>query len=171
MTVGSGTRYFAIIDSVTGKVSFFSFTGNTGPLLTGLTRLGSATTGDYSTIVGSVTWNSGAWTIAADGMGFQGITEGAINSGSLIIETNAKGVPIFRGLGLGEMALVAGYGKLPNGKSMASRTNYIAPHGAAFANGIEVSYGAAAFKRPDTLTPNYVLYVGARSQYGMPVVS
>ena len=72
---------------------------------------------------------------------------------------------------LGEMALVAGYGKLPNGKSMASRTNYIAPHGAAFANGIEVSYGAAAFKRPDTLTPNYVLYVGARSQYGMPVVS
>ena len=170
-TVGSAPRYFAIIDSVTGKVSFFSFTGNTGPLLTGLTRLGSANAGDYNMTIGGVTWNSGAWTIAGDGQGFQGVTEGAISSGSLIIETNAKGVPIFRGLALGEMALVAGYGKLPNGKSMASRTNYIAPHGAAYANGIEVSYGAAAFQRPDTRTPNYVLYVGARTQYGMPVVS
>lgn len=170
-TVGTAPRYFLIIDKVSGKVSFFSYTGNTGPLLTGLTRLGSVTTGDYNTTIGSVTWNSGAFLIAADGMGYQGVTEGAIASGSLILEANAKGVPIFRGIGMGEMALVAGYGKLPNGKAMASPTNYSAPHDQAFADGIEISYGMSAFKRPDNNTPNYVVYTGARQQQGLPVVS
>ena len=170
-TLGSGTRYFLVIDKTSGLVSFFSFTGNTGPKLTGLTRLGSTSTGNYATTIGNVTWNTGVWTTAADGNGFQGITEGAIASGSLILEANANGVPLVRGLGMGEMALVAGYGKLPNGKSMASRTNYIAPHGQAYANGIEISYGSTPFKRPDTKTPNYVLYTMARQIDGLPVVS
>ena len=170
-TVGSGTRYFAIINKTDGKVSFFSYTGNTGPLLTGLTRLGSTTAGDYATTVGDVTWNSGAFTVAADSQGYQGVSEGAIASGSLIVECNSKGVPICRGLGLGEMALVAGYGKLPNGKSMANRTNYEAPHGQAIANGIEVSYGAASFKRPDNKTPNFIVSVFARQVDGMPYVA
>lgn len=169
-TVGTGTRYFLVIDKTSGLVSFFSYTTNTGPLLTGLTRLGSTTTGSYATTVGGVTWNTAQWTTAPDGNGFQGITEGAITSGSLILEANALGVPLVRGLGMGEMALVAGYGKLPNGKSMANRTNYIAPHGQAYANGIEVSYGSTPFKRPDANTPNYVMYVMARQIPGLPVV-
>lgn len=168
-TIGTGTRYFAIINKSDKKVSFFSFTGNTGPNLTGLTRLGSTIAGDYNTTVGGVTWNTGPWTTAADtANGFAGVSEGAIDSGSLIVETNALGTPLFRGLGLGEMALVAGYGKLPTGQSMANRTNYIAPHGQAYANGIEVAYGTAAFKRPDNKTPNYVVTVGARPVPGMP---
>jgi hypothetical protein len=80
-------------------------------------------------------------------------------------------VPICRGLGLGEMALVAGYGKLPNGKAMASPTNYSAPHDQAFADGIEISYGMSAFKRPDNNTPNYVVYTMARQQAGLPIVA
>lgn len=169
-TLGTGTRYFLVLDASTQKVSFFSFTGNTGPLLTGVTRLGSTTTGDYNTTVGNVTWDAGSFTVAADGNGYQGVSEGVIASGSLIMEANANGVALTRGFTMGEMALVAGYGKLPNGKSMANRTNYIAPHGQAYANGIEVSYGSTPFKRPDQNTPNFVMYVMARQQDGLPVV-
>ena len=132
--------YCAIIDATTGAWSFFRYTTNGGNTLTGVKRLGSTSSGDYLTTLGDVTWGTAPYLTAADGNGFQGVSEGAIASGSVIYETNSKGVPLCFGLGLGEMALVAGYGKVPiNGgasfKTMANRTNYYAPHGQAFANG------------------------------------
>ena len=174
LTEGTGTRYFLIIDSVTQLVSFFSYTINTGHQLQGLTRLGSVTAGDYNTTVGSVTWNTGAWLTAADGAGYAGVTDGAISVGSLIVEANAKGVPLCYGFGLGEMALVCGYGAIATEKgvkTMANRTYYQAPHGQARANGIEVAYGTAAFQRPDTQTPNFVKMQFARQLAGAPLVT
>jgi len=179
---GGTTGYFAIVDKVTGGWSFFSYTGNSvvtnyGNVLTGITRLGSTTAGDYNTTVGSVAW-AGVGTpyqTTADGNGFEGVTEGAITIGSVIYETNAKGVPLCFGLCLGEMALVEGYGRVPiNGgasfKTMVNRVDYTAPYGQAFGRGLEVAWGCAAFQRPDGLTPNYVLEVFARSVPGFPII-
>lgn len=168
--------YCAVIDATTGAWSFFRYTGNTGNTLTGVKRLGSSATGDYLTTLGDVTWGTAPYLTTADGNGFQGVSEGVIASGSLIYETNSKGVPLCFGLGLGEMALVAGYGKVPiNGgasfKTMANRTMYQAPHGQAVANGLEVAWGCAAFKRPDGVTPNYVLEVFAREVAGFPNIA
>ena len=73
------------------------------------------------------------------------------------------------------MALVCGYGRVPLGngqfKNKAHRTYYQAPHGQAFANGIEVCYGTAAYQRPDGKTPNFVLNVFARPVPGFPVIT
>jgi hypothetical protein len=174
---GGTTGYCAIVDKVSGGWSFFSFTGNSGNTLTGVKRLGSIAEGDYATTIGSVVWaGSGTpYQTVPDGNGFQGVSEGAINSGSAIYETNAKGVPLCFGLCLGEMALVEGYGRVPiNGgasfKTMVNRVDYTAPYGQAFGRGLEVAWGCAAFQRPDGLTPNYVLEVFARSVPGFPII-
>lgn len=173
--------YFIIIDSTTGKVSFFRYTGNTGNQLTGVKRLGSIAEGDYLTTLGDVTWdttstppNSQGYTTVADGAGFLGLSEGAIAAGSKIYETNSKGVPLGYGFGLGEMALVCGYGRIAlPGSDFAKgihRTEWVMPHNQAFSKGIETCYGTAAFKRPDGKTPNYTLNIFARKTDGVPVI-
>jgi hypothetical protein len=170
------TGYCAIIGKTDGKWSFFSFGGNGGNTLTGVKRLGSVAEGDYATTVGQVSWNTGVYSTNADGNGFQGVSEGAVASGSVIYETNSKGVPLCFGLCLGEMALVEGYGRVPiNGgasfKTMVNRVDYTAPYGQAFGRGLEVAWGCAAFQRPDGLTPNYVLEVFSRQVPGFPIIA
>lgn len=171
---GSSIAYGAIINSSTGKIDFFSYTGNTGGTLTGVVMAGGSTTGNYSAAaIGNVTYGTAPWTTAADTLGFQGISDGAFPSGSLMIECNSKGVPLCFGLPMGEMAAVCGYGNVPvdeSFKAMANRTKYTAPHGQAYAYGLEYSWGVAAFQRPDGLTPNYLLNVFARAQAGFPQI-
>lgn len=178
VTVGTGTRYFAIQNKSDGKIALFSFTTNTAAVadsgknqLGGLTRLGSTITGDYNTTIGSMTWNSGAWLAAGDGDQFPGLTEGALDVGSLIVEVNAKGQPIGEGLMLGQMAGVCGWGRLTNGKTMGGKTSYESPHGQSFAEGYEIAFGSAAFKRADSKLPNFVRQVFARAIDGFPVIS
>jgi hypothetical protein len=175
--IAPNTRYVAIINKTDGKWSFLSYTGNSGNMLTGLTRLGggNATGSDYSTTVGGVAWGSGVYQTGPDGNGFQGVSDAAVVSGSVIYETNSKGVPLCFGFTLGEMALVEGYGRVPiNGgasfKTMVNRKDYEAPYGQAFGRGLEVAWGCAAFKRPDGVTPNYVLQVFARRVDGFPAI-
>ena len=182
---GGTTGYCAVVGKSDGKWSFFSYNGtggingvgSGGTTLTGVKRLGSVAEGDYATTIGSVTWNQAGspYLTTADGNGFQGVSEGAVVSGSVIYETNSKGVPLCFGLCLGEMALVEGYGRVPiNGgasfKTMVNRVDYTAPYGQAFGRGLEVAWGCAAFQRPDGLTPNYVLEVFARQVPGFPII-
>lgn len=172
---GSSIAYGAIVNSSTGKIDFFSYTGNTGGTLTGVVMAGASTAGNYSAAaIGSVTYGTAPWTITTDNAGFPGISDGAYPSGSLMIECNAKGVPLCFGLPMGEMAAVCGYGNVPVDetlKAMANRTKYTAPHGAAYAYGIEYSWGCAAFQRPDGNTPNYLLNIFARQQQGFPTIA
>jgi hypothetical protein len=167
--------YGAIVNSTTGVIDFFSYTGNTGSTLTGVVMAGASTAGNYSAAaIGSVTYGTAPWTTTADGQGFQGISDGAYPSGSLMIECNAKGVPLCFGLPMGEMAAVCGYGNVPVDetlKAMANRTKWTAPHGQAYSYGLEYSWGVAAFKRPDGNTPNFLLNVFARQQNGFPSIS
>lgn len=167
-----------------GKVSLFRYTTNTASVgittanqLSGLKRLGSASTNDSLTTIGDMTWNSGPWLVAGDNGGYLGVSEAIIPVGSKIYEVNSKGVPIAYGFGLGEMALVCGYGMVPvpasNGasfKTAAMRTEYMAPHGQAFAEGIQVAYGVAPFLRPDGLGQNFVTEIFARKIPGMPII-
>lgn len=174
----SSIAYGVIIDKTVGggKVGFFSYTGNTGNQLTGVTFLGSTTTGNYNTAVGNVTWNAGAWLTAGDGAGFLGVSDGVFASGSFMMEANSKGVPLAFAFGLGEMAVVSGYGNVPlkdgTGRTapMAHRLDYSGPYNQAFGTGMEVCWGTAAFKRPDGITPNYVLEIFARAHPSMPVI-
>lgn len=177
-TGATGTRYFMIQNASgtdVGKWSFFSFTTNTGNVLSGLKRLGAVAANDYATTIGDVTWNSGAWTTAASGS-FPGVTDGLIPIGSHIYEANAKGVPIGAGYILGQMAGVCGYGRLVDQKSKAFKTmssfvEYDAPYGQSTGIGVQISHGSAAFQRVDTKTPNYVVFWEARSVDGAPVVT
>jgi hypothetical protein len=168
--------YCAIVDKAAGQWSFFRYATNGGNTLTGVSRLGSSTTGDYvNPTLGGVTWGTAPYLTTADGNGYLGISEGAVAPGSVIYETNSKGVPLCFGLCLGEMALVEGYGRVPvNGgasfKTMVNRVDYTAPYGQAFGRGLEVAWGCAAFKRPDGITPNYVLEVFARNVPGFPII-
>lgn len=182
-TARATTWYGAIVDSTTGKIILFSYTGNTGNTLTGVVVLGSSGTGNYATSLsgfatgsGTTAYNTGNWITTADGAGYLGYNSaGSAASGSKMFEVNSKGVPLAYGYGLGEMALVCGYGRIPLAgggfKTMANRTSYIAPHGQAFSNGLEVCYGVAAFQRPDAKTPNYTLNVFARKVDGFPVIA
>lgn len=180
--------YFIVIangGADAGKVSFFSYTTNTpavastsANIITGLVRLGSTTAGDYATTVGNVTWGTAPWTTTANGAGFLGLSEGVIPEGSHIYETNSYGVPIAYGFGLGEMALVCGYGMVPvpgsggsSFKTAAMRTVYEAPHSQAFAEGLQVAWGCSAFTRPDGLAQNYVLECFARQLSGIPSIT
>lgn len=172
------TWYGVIMDSTTGKPILFSYTGNTGNTLTGVVVLGSSGTGNYATTLSGFATGYGVapFTVAADGAGFLGYnTAGSAASGSKMYEVNAKGVPLAYGSGLGEMALVCGYGRIPLAaggfKTMANKTFYQAPHGQAYANGLEVCYGITPFKRPDTKTPNYTLNIFSRAVPGLPVIA
>lgn len=201
-TLGTGTRFFAIKDATDGKISLFSYTGNvfqagitTKNQLTGIIRLGSTTVaGDathmqYATTIGNVSWSTSAtppalgnggvgsqgYTTVADGNGFLGLSEGAIAVGSHIYEVNANGQPIGRGLHLGSMAGVSGYGKvadLETGgfKTAAQLVEYVAPYGTSKGVALRISYGTKAFLRPDSKAPNYVRFDLARSVPGFPVV-
>lgn len=174
---GSSIAYGCIIDKTTGKWSFFSYTGNTGNTLTGVVVAGASSSGNYSAAaIGGVTYGTAPYTTAGDGAQYLGITEGAVASGSLMIETNSFGVPLCFALGMGEMAMVCGYGNVPigDGKTLvarANRTSYTAPHAQAFAAGLQVCWGTAAFVRPDGLAPNYGLMVFARQQANCPQIS
>lgn len=175
---GTTVGYIGAIDKATGLVSVFSYTANTGNTLTGVQRLGSTATGDYvTTLTGSsIAWNTGAFTTAADGNGYLGVSEGVLTSGSLMFELNAKGVPLCYGFCLGEMALVEGYARVPvNGgesfKPMINRVDYAYPYGQAFGRGIEVAWGVSCFQRPDGLTPNYVFSAFSREQSGWPQIA
>ena len=92
-------------------------------------------------------------------------------------ETNSKGVPIGYSFGLGEMAAVCGYGKIVDPatgaiKTRTGLTKWVEPHGRAFANGVQVSWGVKAFIRPDAKTPNFSLGIFARKiDAGMPIIS
>lgn len=98
------TRYVIIYNKTgadAGKWGFYSYTtGNNGQKIAVAGRLGSAVAGIRNTTIPgtSVTWNASVHTDAHP-------------TGSVVIQANAKGVPIGSTLMLGASAAVRGYGK------------------------------------------------------------
>lgn len=184
-TPGRATySYVGIVNGTTGLIALFSYTTNLGYALTVCKQLSDATATDSITATlsgSSMTYGTAPWTTTADGLGFLGLYDPgsggtATPAGSMMYELNSKGVPVGYGLGLGEMAAVCGYGRVPGQggvgfKTMAQRTKWEEPHGRAFSDGLEVSWGCAPFVRPDGKQPNYVLQVFARKVDGFPVIT
>ncbi len=100
------TKYLLICNTSgadAGKFGMYAYTtGNNGNKITITARLGSAASGDRVTTLGSVTWNTGAWS---------GKHTDAHPIGSLIVPCNAKGVPFGDTLFLGQSFMLRGYGK------------------------------------------------------------
>lgn len=98
----SVTRYFVVYNLTgtnAGKWGFYSYTtGNNGNKITIAGRLAAAAAGVAVTSLGGVTWSAS-------------LNTDAHPTGSLIIQTNAKGVPIGSTIMLGAKAAYRGYGK------------------------------------------------------------
>lgn len=168
-------RYLLIMNltgAAAGKVGFFSFQVNTGNTIVVTGRLGSTITGINNTTIGNVIWNTAPW-IAAGSGNFAGLVDGLTGThpiGSLIIETNSFGVPFCGSLMLGEMAGVTGHGSLKGRSALGARTTQEGNHGMDHGIGIETVFGAAATKRVDGNTPNYVYVESAYNVDGLPTV-
>lgn len=102
----SEEKYFLICNisgADAGKFGMYAYTtGNNGNKIAVTKRLAVGTTGINETTIGSVTWDTGAWS---------GKHTSAHPLGSLIVPCNAKGVPFGDTLFLGQAFMLRGYGK------------------------------------------------------------
>jgi hypothetical protein len=153
-----------------GKFSFFKYTTTDGLTIsdTGLTRLGSTASGDYeTTLTGStITWGTAPWTSAY-------LTEGIIPIGSLMIPCNSKGQPYVCGYFLGNNAVYCGYGTV-NGKAstaMGQRVTQENDYTNRFGIGVQMVWGATAYKNAALIKNGYIVVYGAWNAPGMPEVS
>jgi len=166
-TTGGYVLILNLTGSDAGKYGFYRYSANNGNTLT-LDRGLVATTGTEGTseafqlkkTVGSVASHAttGAWANA-----------NLTNShpvGSLVIETNARGVAIGRSLVLGAMAAVRGYGSLDGERSEETfdgdfvRKTYITS-----------IFGQAPYQRPDGDLPNFLVATHAVNYAGLNLPS
>lgn len=180
---GTGPWYVAMIDKTTGKYALFSYTGNTGATLTGVKRLGASPTSNIvTTLTGSTvltystaTYNavSNPITTAAGG-GSLGLIVAAtgVAQNSLIVEINVVGVPFVDTFGLGEMAGIVGYGRVPGSSDFfGRRTNQEQDNQRLVSIGYEFSFGCKAYVNVDNTPVNYVRITHARQVDGLPNIA
>ena len=169
----SSSRYLMVIHgsgSDIGKFSFFKYTTCDGYTIsaTGMERLGSTASGGYvTTLTGSeITWNTAPWTSAY-------LSEAAIPVGSLIIPCNSKGQPYVCGYFMGNDAVYCGYGSV-NGKpstAMGQRVTEQQDYTNRFGIGVQMVWGATAYKNAALVKNGYLVVYGAWNAPGMPEVS
>jgi len=172
----STDRYLMVINGSgadAGKYSFFHYTTSDGFTLgdvggSDLTRLGSTASGDYqTTLTGStIVWGTAPWTAGY-------LTEGVIPVGSLMIPVNSKGQPYVCGYFLGNNAVYCGYGTV-NGKAstaMGQRVTQENDYTNRFGIGVQMVWGATAYKNAALVKNGYIVVYGAWNAPGMPEVS
>jgi len=166
-TTGGYVLILNLTGSDAGKYGFYRYSANNGNTLT-LDRGLVATTGTEGSseafqlkkTVGSVASHAttGAWANA-------NLTT-SHPVGSLVIETNARGVAIGRSLVLGAMAAVRGYGSLDGERSEETfdgdfvRKTYITS-----------IFGQAPYQRPDGDLPNFLVATHAVNYAGLNLPS
>jgi N4-gp56 family major capsid protein len=166
-TTGGYVLILNLTGSDAGKYGFYRYSANNGNTLTldrGLVGQsgteGTSEAFQLKKTVGSVTSHAttGAWANA-----------NLTNShpvGSLVIETNARGVAIGRSLVLGAMAAVRGYGSLDGERSEETfdgdfvRKTYITS-----------IFGQAPYQRPDGDLPNFLVATHAVNYAGLNLPS
>lgn len=177
----STNRYVMVIHGSgadIGKFSFFRYTTTDGYTLGGgnitptptddLKRLGSTSSGDYeTTLTGStITWGTAPWTSAY-------LSEGEIPVGSLMVPCNSKGQPYVCGYFMGNDAVYCGYGTV-NGKpstAMGQRVTEQQDYTNRFGIGVQMVWGATAYKNAALIKNGYIVVYGAWNAPGMPEVS
>ncbi len=153
-----------------GKFSFFKYTTCDGYTIsaTGMERLGSTNSVGYVTTLtdSTITWNTAPWTSAY-------LSEAAIPVGSLIIPCNSKGQPYVCGYFMGNDAVYCGYGSV-NGKpstAMGQRVTEQQDYTNRFGIGVQMVWGATAYKNAALVKNGYLVVYGAWNAPGMPEVS
>lgn len=151
------TDRYCIIYNLTGadagKWGFYRFRTNNGNKLTlhsAASRLAAAASGVAHTTVGGVTWSG---TVNTD----------AHPAGSLIIETNSKGVPFAKTLVLGAMAACRGYSSYER----MVRSEETTEGGFLKTLWIRTVFGQAPFQRLDGRKPNFMMVESAISYAGL----
>lgn len=151
------TDRYCVIYNLTGadagKWGFYRFRTNNGNKLTlhsAASRLAAAASGVAHTTVGGVTWDGVKNTDAHP-------------SGSLIIETNSKGVPFAKTLVLGAMAACRAYSSYER----MVRAEESGEGGFLKTLWIRTIFGQAPFTRLDSRKPNFMMVESAVSYAGL----
>jgi hypothetical protein len=158
VSVGSDDRY-VIIYNISGpdahKWGFYRYVNNDGTKLTVTQRLGASAGGIRATTVGNVTWNAA-------------VNTDVHPAGSIIIETNSRGVAFARSIMLGGAAALRGHGRFRN-----RRTEDVFEGGHIKQVFITSIFGQAVRKRSDGRVPGYRVVEHAITYAGLnlPVVT
>jgi len=176
-------RYLAIkviTGADAGKIALFSYKVNNGNKIVMFERLGDGASGSIvTTLTGSsITWDSGAWTVAAGTNGFAGVTKGIIPAGSIIYQVNAKGTPYLEMYGLGQDALLAGYGNIAPNKAYGSgggapgqRLLKTDDYGRIYGLGYQQVWGVTCTRDANDMVNGYIKIVSAWQPSGFPDIT
>lgn len=168
----STTRYLAMpikSGAEAGKIAIYSYTINNGNRILGtgntIKRLGSSASGDIATTVGDMTYGSGAWTSDT-------VATGAVPVGTEIIPVNSKGQPFTTTFGLGQNAILSGWGSLDSngGQVPGQRLVEKQDFGRLFALGWQQVWGCRATEDANNLVNGYVVIESAYNPDGWPTI-
>ena len=175
----SATKYILARNNSTNTWAFASYkavaagdlddaTGTTAPgnTLTVFKFLSATNSGDAQNTVGDITWGAGVWA------GKQ-CEWSDLPVGSKIYYCNSKGQPVCQVYGLGQHAIVDGYGKVTDdgSKGMGERTeNFVTDMGRIKQIGMAMSYGANAVVDTNGLPRGMVRMWAAFIPPGLPTI-
>lgn len=142
---------------------FYSYSVNTGNVLTVIQRLGSAASVARVTTLGHVTWNTAPWIAAT-------FLTDAHAAGSVVMEANSYGVPFVRTYVMGDGALVSGYGTVDGAVCMGNRVTDTQDYGRVKGIGIDACWGVKAVPRVDGLINGYAVIESAIQPANLPVI-
>jgi len=175
----TGTEYYLgikVIDPSSdqvGKIAIFSYKVNNGNQITAFKRLGASATGDIVTSMGSMTYDTGAWTVAAGSNGFNGLCLGEIPIGSPIFLINAKGQPYVRSIAMGRNMILSGWGSIAAGAGQVPGMRLEQPEDYGRINGLgyQQVWGCRATENADNMVNGYVMVVSAYNPPGWPDIA
>ena len=175
----TGTEYYLAIKVIdptsdqVGKIALFSYKVNNGNRITAFKRLGASATGDIVTTMGSMTYDSGAWTAAAGANGFNGVCTGIIPVGSVIYQVNSKGQPYTQSIAWGRNAMLSGWGAIASGAGEVPGRRLLQEEDYGRINGLgwEQVWGVRATENADNMVNGYVLINSAYNPPGWPDIN
>ncbi len=168
----TGTTYVVGIKILTGaeagKIALIAYKVNNGKKLTIFERLGSSSSNDVkTTLTGtSITYDTtGPWTADT-------VAVGVIPVGSLILPVNLKGQPWVKGYGMGQNAILSGWGSLDvNGAEVpGQRLVEEQDFGRLFALGWQDVWGCRATEDANNMVNGYVEIESAYNPDGWPEI-
>lgn len=151
-----------------GKKALVSYKVNNGNKITVFERLGATISNDIkTTLTGtSITYDTtGPWTAAT-------VAVGVIPVGSRMFPVNFKGQPWVRTVGLGQDAVLAGWGSIASGGAEVPGRRLFQEQdaGRLFAVGWEDVWGCRATENANNIANGFVLVESAWNPDGWPVI-
>jgi hypothetical protein len=139
-----------------------SYTTTNGNTITGVSHLGATTSGARLATLGNVTYDSGVWA---------GKHTQSFAIGSKVVPCNSYGQPFVRLWGLGQDALMHGFGAVMNGAGAGRITiNNNDNMQLIFQPGFEEQYGITTQVNANSIPTGLVMAYAAMNLDGMPQI-